>query len=148
MPCLFVIAGPDEGRLHELDPGRPTTVGRGDEASLQLVDERASRIHCCVESTSVLSKDLGMPVKQWVLSDAGSSNGTQVGDNVIKDQITLKDGDTFRLGRTAIVFFRESLDDAEAARNRCEKLDIQVSDEVMGWALTPPTAERTLNDNE
>ena len=81
MPCLFVIAGPDEGCLHALDADKPATVGRGDDAILQLVDERSSRIHCCVQSSSVISSDLGMPVTQWVVSDAGSSNGTRVGSD-------------------------------------------------------------------
>jgi len=148
MPCLFVIAGPDEGCLHALDADKPATVGRGDDAILQLVDERSSLIHCCVQSSSVVSSDFGMPVTQWVVSDAGSSNGTRVGSDLVLGKVTLKDGDTIRLGRTAIVYLRDSLTDAEAARTRCKELNIQVSDELAGWPMNDPAEERTLGDNE
>ena len=148
MPCLFVIAGPDEGGLHALAADKPTTVGRGDDAVLQLVDERSSRIHCCIQSSSVVSGDLGMPVTQWVVSDAGSSNGTRVGSDLILGKVTLEDGDTIRLGRTAIVYLRDSLTGAEAARTRCKELDIQVSGEAAGWPMKAPAAERTLGDEE
>ena len=146
MPCLFVIVGPDEGLLYPLDTEKPTTIGRGDDAVLQLVDERASRIHCKVEPTSGVSNDFGLSVTQWIVSDAGSSNGTRIGTEVIEGQCTLADGDTILLGKSAIVYLQESLTDAGAARTRCEELNIQISDEVMGMPLSSPAQERTLQD--
>ena len=148
MPCLFIIAGPDEGGLHALNVDKPTTIGRGDDAVLQLVDERASRIHCRIQSSSVISSDLGMPVTQWVVSDAGSSNGTRVGSDLILGKVTLEDGNMIRLGKTAIVYLRDSLAGAEAARARCKELNIQVADEAAGWPMKAPAAERTLGDEE
>ena len=146
MPCLFVFAGPDEGGLLALNPDTPLTIGRGDDATMQLVDERASRVHCALQPSTEVSGDFGMAVTRWVLSDAGSSNGTRIGPEVIRGDVTLEDGDTIQLGRTAIVYLTDSLTDVDEARARCNELKIKVSIEAAGWPLEDPSNRGTLND--
>ncbi len=146
MPCLFVIAGPDEGLVHGLNGESPTTIGRGDDAVLQLVDERASRVHCQVAPTSVVANDFGISVTRWVVTDAGSSNGTRVGSDKVEGECALSDGDTIYLGKSAIVYLQESLTDSMAARARCEEIGVEISGEVMGMPMSPPVQERTLQD--
>jgi two-component system NtrC family sensor kinase len=89
---LLIIQGPDKGRRFEL-PDTTTLVGR-DSRQLPLTDNTVSRRHC------ELVPDNG----EWLVRDAGSSNGTFVNGQKIKERLYLKVGDQVRVGRTLMVF--------------------------------------------
>lgn len=82
--------GPQEIALH---PGE-TLVGRSDECTICLDDERLSRVHAkfLLEGTHV------------VLVDLGSRNGTYVNDERLSGQVTLQSGDHVRMGQTHMRF--------------------------------------------
>ena len=88
---LIVISGPDKGRTFSLADGQTLTIGRGQASNTQINDPRMSRVHCRI------AVDGG----KTVLSDAGSTGGTHVGQAKISEQ-ELKPGDTFRVGDTEI----------------------------------------------
>jgi two-component system NtrC family sensor kinase len=89
---LLIIQGPDKGRRFEL-PDTATLVGR-DSRQLPLTDNTVSRRHC------ELVPDNG----EWLVRDTGSSNGTYVNGQRIKERLYLKVGDQVRVGRTLMVF--------------------------------------------
>lgn len=148
MPCLYVISGPDEGTIFSLTGDGLVTIGRGDDATMQLVDERSSRVHCGLTPRQETAGDFGLAVKRWILGDCGSSNGTRVGNERIDGDVLLEDGDMIGLGRTGVVFLTDDYDDRDSAAARCATLGIDggtLSD--MGWPLENPAARGTLQDN-
>lgn len=73
------------------------TLGRGEEADLQVADTKASSLHArvtCLESGIV------------ILEDLQSTNGTLVNKERI-EQVPLRSGDLIKIGRTLIVFRSE-----------------------------------------
>jgi len=91
---LVICNGPEKGRTIELPPGKTFLLGRGDDCDVQLADPRASRVHCKLQ----VSDD------SVILADAGSTWGTRLNGNPVKDQQKLKAGDVFELGETQIRF--------------------------------------------
>lgn len=73
-------------------PAGSATIGRGDDCVITLEDNSASRVHARIEA------DAANP-GQFRLVDAGSSNGTWIGDRRIKDEL-IAVGQTFRIGDT------------------------------------------------
>ena len=143
MPCLYIIAGPDDGTLMELDPAVPVTIGRGLEATLQLVDTQTSRVHCALTSQTAVGGDFGLPITTWTLADSSSSNGTFVGEARVGEDCVLKSGMVFNLGTTHIVFLADDLTTGEEAQQRCTELGITASSGG-AWPTEDPKSMATL----
>jgi len=90
---LRVASGKDKGMVIALDEGSVLTLGRSPSNDICINDNKISRIHCQIE----LAGDT------CSLSDLNSTNGTFFQDERI-DEASLGDGDSFRLGFTAIRF--------------------------------------------
>jgi pSer/pThr/pTyr-binding forkhead associated (FHA) protein len=71
----------------------PVTFGRGDEADIQIKDERMSRQHFVV----------GPKDDKFFVRDLNSTNGTFVNNNRITEQ-ELRPNDKIRAGQTVVVF--------------------------------------------
>ncbi len=80
--------GPQEIALH---PGE-TLVGRSEECTICLDDERLSRVH----AKFVLERG------EVTVFDLGSRNGTYVNDVRLKGQVVLHSGDRIRMGQTVM----------------------------------------------
>lgn len=83
-----------DGRMHRrgLDPGRPATIGRGEDRDVRLGwDAKVSRSHAVLECTD-----------GWLLADAGSANGTWLNGVRITASVLLANGDLVRCGDTAL----------------------------------------------
>ena len=77
-------------------PDRPVTIGRGLNADLVLKDEKASRLHCAVESFE----------GECLVRDLKSKNGLLVNGELVETAYVTP-GDTFQIGGT--VFLLEEL---------------------------------------
>lgn len=148
MPSLYVIAGPDEGSLFQVSGTDRITIGRGDDATMQLVDERSSRVHCGITPRQETAGDFGIQVTRWMLSDQGSSNGTRIGAERIDGEVVLHDGDVIGLGRTGVAFLADDFDDADDARRRCGELGLDPGTlPDAGWPMENPATRGTLHED-
>jgi hypothetical protein len=82
-----------DGRRFHLT-GESTTIGRGTEADILIEDTGVSRVHARFDVT-----EFGT-----ILTDLGSTNGTYVEDQRIKE-VTLVDGNAVTMGRTTIMYW-------------------------------------------
>ena len=92
--CLIVIRGRSVGLLHELDPARPSIVGRSADADLTIEDIAVSRQHARIES----GRD------GFTLLDLNSTNGIFVNGVRVKHHL-LRDGDRVQVGTITILKF-------------------------------------------
>src|SRR5438105_3391449 len=86
---LRFIAGRQQGREFPLKLDGEITIGRGEDADLQLPDETVSRKHAIV---SVKGDEI-------VLLDC-SKNGTYVNGRLMTTSLVLNHGDQIHIGRT------------------------------------------------
>ena len=83
---LFRTAGQEE---------RPLSVGRRAEMDVAIVwDPKVSSLHA----------ELACVGGEWTVTDVGSTNGTFLNDERIKERRRLRDGDRVRVGSTVLVF--------------------------------------------
>lgn len=95
IPCITVLAGPEEGQSLTLEHGSDAIIGRGPDCRLRLTDSGVSRQH-----TRIFEQG-----GDFFAQDLGSTNGTFVGERRITSH-PLKDNDMVRVGTTTIVKFR------------------------------------------
>ncbi|MDZ4688366.1 MAG: FHA domain-containing serine/threonine-protein kinase [Planctomycetaceae bacterium] len=98
---LAITAGPDAGRVCELQAGREFAVGRGSRCDLRLEDPSVSRVHCRLE----------VAAGRATLIDAGSKWGTQVNGRSV-ERYQLQSGDRIQIGDTELEY--QADDDARA----------------------------------
>ena len=91
---LLIKSGPRAGQSIPLNPG-VTSIGRGSENDLVVDDPAVSRQH----ATIVFQEG------QYVVEDAGSSNGTMV-EGSPTARTVLSSGSALRLGETELVFMQ------------------------------------------
>jgi pSer/pThr/pTyr-binding forkhead associated (FHA) protein len=108
-PFLVFRDGVDEQRILAVAEGATELwVGRGDSADLQLDwDEEVSALHAQIE----VVRD-----ECTLLDDGLSRNGSFVNEERVQGRRRLRDGDTLRFGRTAVLYRRpgESAPEATA----------------------------------
>ena len=90
---VVVLAGDRLGETLRLEPGQ-TAIGRGIQSGVRINDDGISRVHAYVDSDG----------RQYVLRDAGSTNGTFANGNRV-DSYTLCDGDKIQIGATSVLQF-------------------------------------------
>jgi diguanylate cyclase (GGDEF)-like protein len=90
--CIIVIYGPELGKRVQLGTA-PFEIGRSSKNDLFIDQESISRHHARITYDGT---------NFWV-ADLGSTNGTFVNDDVIRDQ-RLRDGDQVRVGRSILKF--------------------------------------------
>ncbi len=77
-----------------LSPGRLCQIGRSLANEVVVQDAEVSRHHASVEARET----------EFILSDAGSRNGTYLNGNRIQGPVRLKPGDRIEVGNTQVVF--------------------------------------------
>jgi hypothetical protein len=97
----LLVSGPDhgaDGSTRTYDLTAPITIlGRGTDCDLRLVDPGVSRHHA----------ELRVEDGEVVLVDLGSTNGTFVNGQPVR-RVVMTDGTQVTLGRTTLVFRRDS----------------------------------------
>jgi diguanylate cyclase (GGDEF)-like protein len=98
---LIVLAGTAVGEMYKI-VNETTTIGRSQQADIQVVDEGISRRHATIEHRG----------DHVVIRDLGSTNGTFCNGERITEY-NLKDGDKIQVGSTTILkfTFHDSLDE-------------------------------------
>jgi diguanylate cyclase (GGDEF)-like protein len=91
---LVVLAGASVGEMYKIE-GEKTVIGRGQKATIRLLDDGISREHAQL----VLIKD------RIVLQDLGSTNGTYCNGLKVEANKELVDGDKILVGSTTILKF-------------------------------------------
>jgi hypothetical protein len=94
---LACIAGPDSGRIFEIDKAR-VVIGRAN-ADIVLADIQCSRNHAALE----IQDD------KVTLVDLGSTNGTYVGDQRVNRQ-EMENRSEFEIGTTTLMLIRSATD--------------------------------------
>lgn len=89
---IQVVEGLERGRVYE-DLSCPLTIGREDDNSVRLNDERVSRFH------AKLQEDGG----RIILTDLDSTNGTRVNGHPVQMRI-LQPGDQLSIGRCLLIY--------------------------------------------
>ncbi len=87
--AMVVIYGLDLGRKFDL-LGETIIIGRSSKADIQIDQDSVSRNHAKIVSD-------GRTVK---IEDLGSTNGTYVNDEQVKGDLSLRNGDLVKIGRT------------------------------------------------
>ena len=89
---IQVLEGLERGRVFA-DIDTPVTIGREDDNSIQLNDERISRFHTKLQEDG----------DQIILTDLDSTNGTRVNGRPVQLRV-LQPGDQLAIGRCLLVF--------------------------------------------
>ena len=100
-PCLVQMTGPSIGKRYPLGPG-PFTIGREEGNTVRLDVDSVSRRHA-----RIFERDGG-----YLVADLGSTNGTCVNEQEVRDGTPLRSGDQLRVGRVIFKFL--SGDDVES----------------------------------
>lgn len=82
------FTGPDGATQRVRVDKSKFVIGRHSDCDLSIADSRLSRVHAQIEHYA----------GRWELSDAGSSNGTELGGSPVFDPVPIYDGNTFSLG--------------------------------------------------
>jgi diguanylate cyclase (GGDEF)-like protein len=90
--CVVVIYGTELGRRVQLGTA-PFEIGRATSNDLSIDQESISRHHARISFDG----------KSYWATDLGSTNGTYVNDELVKEQ-RLRDGDQLRIGRSILKF--------------------------------------------
>jgi S-DNA-T family DNA segregation ATPase FtsK/SpoIIIE len=114
-PCrirLAVMAGPDAGRVIDLDDG-DHVVGRDDSCSLGLNDAAVSRRHLTVEvaESGVPDATVRAPRRRnAALRDLGSANGTSIDGTVVPagQTVDVPTGAVIRIGDSELTLLHRS----------------------------------------
>lgn len=92
---LQVLDGYERGRTFR-DLPTPITIGREEENTIQLNDDRVSRFHLKIQD------DAG----RYILTDLDSTNGTWVNGHPVQVKV-LRPGDHLSIGRSMLLFGAE-----------------------------------------
>jgi diguanylate cyclase (GGDEF)-like protein len=118
--ALTVVGGPETGRVFEIPIGVESTLGRASGCTFQVEDASVSGVHARLAR-------LG---SAYLLTDAGSTNGTFVNDTPVKTSVVLQEGDRVQLG--SATFFRFSQVTEEEARALRKVYDAASRDGLTG----------------
>ena len=115
MATLICFSGPNEGRYYTLDRDNLVSIGRDDQCSFQIIDEKISRRHLQIRYEEADEKHYAV--------DMRSANGVYVNGKRIADEQALKEGDIIEIGRSKIRYTDHDFPDEESAAMHFKKTD-------------------------
>ena len=109
---LTVLSGPAMGLVATLESNCVTLGRSSDDADIVIPDPSLSRVHARIRCLT------GPAGKEYLLEDAGSTNGTYLGQDRISYPVGLADGARVGLGRRTFLRFsiQDSLEEAALRR--------------------------------
>ncbi|MCA9035024.1 MAG: FHA domain-containing protein [Planctomycetaceae bacterium] len=135
---LSVLEGLERGRVYR-NLETPISIGREEDNSIQLNDERVSRLH------AKLQEDQGLVL----FTDLHSTNGSRVNGHPVQLRV-LRAGDHIQIGRCTLLYGSD-----EEIEDRAKRLGVDVR-ALLPWQGPPngsvpagglPDAEFSLSDN-
>jgi two-component system cell cycle response regulator len=117
---LTVTTGLDAGRVVSVETGALVTIGRSDDCVICLGDVSLSRVHARIMCVT----------GDYLLADAGSTNGTFLNGARVERPVALRDGDRIELGANTVLRF--SLVDAEEEQQMKAVYEAAVRDALTG----------------
>ena len=93
MTASLVIRTP-EGGHYEVSLGQTCTLGRDPYQDIQILDERASRVHAAIAYAD----------GHFWLQDRSSKNGTYLNGLLVRGSMRLVDGDSIQIAETIMSF--------------------------------------------
>jgi predicted component of type VI protein secretion system len=102
---IRVLEGMEQGRVFSRVQ-LPVTVGREDENSIQLNDDRISRFHAKLQDHS----------GRVILTDLESTNGTRVNGHPVQMRV-LQPGDVIAVGRCVLLISEQHISDPRISSN-------------------------------
>ena len=135
MVAYFVVTrGTELNHRFSLDPSIENKLGRGLNCQVVIGDPLSSRVHATIRNQA----------SQWVLTDAGSRNGTLVNGSKV-DEAVLVAGSKIRIGGTELEFY----EDPEDAHGDVTIETINVSQSLVGdESMSDRTAFSSLRDRK
>lgn len=98
-----ILKNLEDGSLRQILPDEfPISIGRGDQAALQIDDRWASRLHC----------ELDLVDGQLMVSDLRSKHGTLINGSPVTESL-LESEDVLSVGLTAFYVSIEVTENAE-----------------------------------
>ena len=97
---IRVLEGMERGRVYSRST-LPVSIGREDDNTIQLNDDRISRFHAKLQDHS----------GRVILTDLDSTNGTRVNGHPIQMRV-LQEGDVIAVGRCVLLFSERQDDDS------------------------------------
>ena len=85
---------PQAPRPRVISPATPVVVGRSPDSDFVIDDRTVSRRHAAIHREGYL----------WILEDLGSTNGTRVNGERVRDRAALAPGDEIGFGAAATRF--------------------------------------------
>lgn len=90
-----------------------TSVGRDDDCTIQVLDEKVSRKHLQVRFEP--------STKLYYAGDYRSANGVFVNGQRLLSDVALNDGDRIRIGDTILLYFAADFPDRDSAHAAVKK---------------------------
>ncbi|MBS0192208.1 MAG: FHA domain-containing protein [Phycisphaerales bacterium] len=112
MASLVISHGAAIGENYKLAEGI-TSVGRDDDCTIQVLDERVSRKHLQIRFDEL--------TRTFVAGDYRSANGVFINEKQILADVVLNDGDRIRIGDTNLIFFLADFPDKASAHAAVKK---------------------------
>lgn len=135
---LSVLEGRERGQIHR-NLQTPVTIGREEENTVQLNDERISRLHAKLQ-------DDGGTV---IFTDLNSTNGSRVNGHPVSLRV-LRPGDHLQLGRSTLLFGSDQEISERARQIGCAVTDLlpvsREFDETPDDAGDPGASHQMLPD--
>ena len=108
MASIIVVSGRSRGNYLPLRQD-PSIIGRDEDCTMQVLDERASRQHLEIRYNEADNS--------YTAVDLNSANGVLINGLQIEEPQSLKDNDSIVLGESKMLFTAEDFLDREAALN-------------------------------
>ena len=107
MATIYIIKGPNDGDAFSIGE-EVVTLGRGEECSITLKDEKASRVHLQISFNSESGEHMAEDMK--------STNGTWCNGKAMTSAMPIGHGFELELGNTVIEYSSRTFDSNEAAK--------------------------------
>jgi pSer/pThr/pTyr-binding forkhead associated (FHA) protein len=122
MASVIIQTGEHRGNYYPLGH-RTTIIGRDEAATVQIVDEHASRKHMKIQYDP--------QTNDYIAVDMKSKHGVLINGNRMQINTVLSDDDLITVGKTTILFTLKDFDDTKSALHHLKKVGERVRGTIL-----------------